>query len=114
MRGGRRHGTYGSAIAAPGTVAAPTRWEYADVRVDTELYPLEDGFLDAYDQAVTRALSEWGAAGWEPAQSLEWREVVANDRFAAELRAPRWWPFTSVVGGRPVVRQVLVRLRRAG
>jgi hypothetical protein len=115
---GRGHGRggYVSAIAeaGAGAVVTPNRWEYADSAIETELYPLEDRFLEQYEEVVTQALSNWGAEGWEPAQSLEWRDVVANDRFVAALRAPRWWPFGALFGGRAVVTHVLVRLRRAG
>src|SRR5262245_60222615 len=87
-------------VASPGlslldAAPAPRRWEYADSAIETELYPLEDGLLDRYDQTVTQALSKWGAEGWELAQSLAWRDVVAHDCFAAALRAPRWWPFAA-------------------
>jgi hypothetical protein len=69
--------------------------------------------LAAADARMTAALAEYGAQGWEPASPVEWREVVAADRFVAEMRAPRWWPLSGLIGGRPVLRQVLMRFRRA-
>jgi hypothetical protein len=98
--------------ARPQAPPAPVRWEYADAAIDVGLSPLEAGFLDAYDATMTQALTDYGREGWEPASPTEWREVVAADRFVAEMRAPRWWPLSGLIGGTPTVRQVLVRFRR--
>jgi hypothetical protein len=36
------------------------RWEFVDAAIPVELYPLEPGFLDAFDQAMTLALLRYG------------------------------------------------------
>jgi hypothetical protein len=92
--------------------AGPTRWEYVDAGIRVELYPLEAGFLDAFDQAMTRALLEYGRDGWEPASPVEWSELVAAGRFVPAMR-PGPIPLLRFLGERPVVTEVVVRFRRA-
>jgi hypothetical protein len=93
--------------------ATPVRWEYVDVRLPLELYPLEEGFLDAFDAAMTAALDAFGREGWEPVpgQPTEWREIVATNRFVAGMR-PGPLPGLRFLGERPMVREVLLRFRR--
>jgi hypothetical protein len=106
LRGG------GSAGPSPAPPTRPTRWEYQDVRIPVALYPLEDGFLDAFDAALTAALGGYGREGWEPVSPTDWREVAAADRFVAAMR-PGTLPFLPFLGERPMVTEVLVRFRRA-
>jgi hypothetical protein len=104
--------TVAGARASAPAGGPPTRWEYLDARLPVELYPLEDGFLDAFDAALTAALGEYGREGWEPASPTDWRELVATDRFVAGMR-PGPVPGLAFLGERPVVRELLVRFRRA-
>ena len=97
---------------APRPGSAPTRWEYIDAAIPVELYPLEPGFLEAFDQAMTAALLEYGRDGWEPASSVEWREIVATGRFVPAMRQGPI-PLLRFLGERPVVTEVVVRFRRA-
>jgi hypothetical protein len=93
--------------------ARPTRWEYQDVGIPVELYPLETGFLEAFGQAITAALIEYGRAGWEPASPIDWGEIVAAGRFVPAMR-PGPLPLLRFLGERPMVTEVVVRFRRAG
>jgi hypothetical protein len=92
--------------------STPTRWEYVDAAIPVGLYPLEPGFLDAFDQAMTLALLEYGRDGWEPASPVEWREVVATGRFVPAMRQGPI-PLLRFLGERPMVTEVAVRFRRA-
>jgi hypothetical protein len=97
---------------APAPAAWPTRWEYVDAAIPVELYPLEPGFLDAFEQAMTVALLEYGRDGWEPASPTDWREIVAAGRYVPAMR-PGPLPLLRFLGERPVVTEVAVRFRRA-
>jgi hypothetical protein len=96
----------------PPAPARPTRWEYVDAAVPVGLYPLEPGFLEAFDEAMTAALAEYGREGWEPASPTDWPEIVAAGRFAPAMR-PGPLPLLRFLGERPMVTEVAVRFRRA-
>jgi hypothetical protein len=96
-------------------VPTPARWEYLDARIPLGtdgISPFDEGFLDTFDAFMTAALAAHGREGREPASPSDWREIVAAGRFVAGMRGPRWWPLPGLWGGRPVVREVLVRFRR--
>ena len=97
---------------APSTPARPTRWDYLDAGIPVELYPLEAGFLDAFDQAMTAALIAYGREGWAPASPVDWPELVAAGRFVPAMR-PGPLPLLRFLGERPMVTEVVVRFRRA-
>jgi hypothetical protein len=95
------------------TAAKAPRWDYVDAGIPVELYPLEAGFLDAFDQAMTAALIEYGRDGWEPASPVDWQEIAAAGRFVPAMR-PGPIPLLRFLGERPMVTEVVVRFRRAG
>jgi hypothetical protein len=97
---------------APAREARPTRWEYVDAGIPVELYPLEPGFLEAFDQAITAALIEHGREGWEPASPVGWHEIVAAGRYVPAMR-PGPIPLLRFLGERPMVTEVALRFRRA-
>jgi hypothetical protein len=105
----------GQATRRPWAPAAarPTRWEYVDAGIPVGLYPLEAGFLEAFDQAMTAALLEYGREGWEPASPVDWPEIVAAGRFVPAMR-PGPIPLLRFLGECPMVTEVVVRFRRAG
>jgi hypothetical protein len=76
------------------------------------LYPLEPGFLEAFDLAITAALAEYGREGWEPASPVDWQAVVAAGRYAPAMR-PGPIPGLRFLGERPSITEVAVRFRRA-
>src|SRR5262249_9680727 len=100
------------ATGTPTAGTRPTRWEYVGAAIPVELYPLEPGFLDAFDQAMTAAMTACGREGWEPASPTDWRGIVAAGRFAPAMR-PGPIPLLRFLGERPMVAEVAVRLRRA-
>jgi hypothetical protein len=77
-----------------------------------ELYPLEPGFLEAFDQAMTTALTEYSREGWEPASPTDWRAIVAAGRYVPAMR-PGPVPLLRFLGERPMITEVAVRFRRA-
>jgi hypothetical protein len=77
------------------------------------LYPLEEGFLDAFDQAMTAALLEYGRDGWEPASPTDWPAIVAAGRYVPAMR-PGPLPLLRFLGERPMITEVAVRFRRGG
>jgi hypothetical protein len=104
-------GTRAVPAPAPARATRPTRWEYQDVGIPVELYPLEAGFLEAFDQAMTTALIEYGREGWEPASPTDWQEIVAAGRYVPAMR-PGPLPLVRFLGERPMVTEIVMRLRR--